>query len=229
MDQKDIAAQEGEDRQERLANQDSTREFLRSQRIPYPRHVSFAQIVDRAIAEMNWSRDEVYRKLLDAFDRGFFGPYLHFSDMKHVGVEGSEYELQNLTKKKLIDVLCSYEPETVRDHYLAHCWVDVDTANRWLYAEGVKSPFVAEPDSQSSDTVRDATAVNAVSNDAPLTQAGKTVIRRAIHEAYARAKKNGHNAPNLNQIAAPTKLVLAGWGQCAQSDNQIKELAVGGI
>jgi hypothetical protein len=51
------------------------------------------------------------------------------------------------------------------------------------------------------------------------------VIRKAIHEAYARAKKEGHNAPNLNQIAAPTKLILAEWGYCAQSDNQIKDLA----
>ena len=105
---------------------------------------TFAQIVDRAIGKMNWSRDEVYRKLLDAFDRGFFGPDLHFADMKHSGVEGSEYELQTLTRQKLIDVLCSYEAGTVRDHYLAHCWVDIATANRWLEAEGVESPFVAD-------------------------------------------------------------------------------------
>jgi hypothetical protein len=150
MDQKEIAAKEEDDRKERLANQDSTRGFLQSQRIPYPPHVSFAQIVDRAIGEMNWPQDAVYRKLLDAFDRGFFGPDLHFSDMKYAGIEGSEYELQTLTKKELIDVLCSYEPDTVRDHYLAHCWVDVATANRWLDAEGVKSRFVVDPNIQST-------------------------------------------------------------------------------
>jgi hypothetical protein len=59
------------------------------------------------------------RLIVRAEARVFFGPDLHFSDVKHAGIEGSEYELQTLTKKKLIDVLCSYEPDTVRDHYLA--------------------------------------------------------------------------------------------------------------
>jgi|tagenome__1003787_1003787.scaffolds.fasta_scaffold20205005_1 hypothetical protein len=191
MDQKEIAAKEEEDRQERLANQESTREFLRSKHVAYPRHVSFAQIVDRAIGKMNWSRDEVYRKLLDAFDRGFFGPDLHFADMKHSGVEGSEYELQTLTKKDLIEVFCSYEAETVRDHYLAHCWVDIATANRWLEAEGVESSFVTERDSQSSELVRGAAPVDV----APPAAADNTFKRAPAPRPCVREGKQ----PSVSQ------------------------------
>jgi hypothetical protein len=138
-----------EDRQQHLANQESTRQLLRLQRVPYPSHVTFAQIVDRASRAGNLSRDEVYRKLLNALERGFFGPALRFANMKHPALEGTEYALQNLTKELLVELDRCHGPEIVRDQYLAHCWIEAATANRWLEAEGVKSRFVTEDDFQA--------------------------------------------------------------------------------